>query len=120
ESVGELLQAAQSLRKPVLGIGVACPGLIDHAAGVLRYSSSLGVEGVPIGPALYERYGYPTVVDNDQNAAALAELHVGAGQGSENLVYISIDDGIGAGIIIGRSLYGGSWGAAGELGHMTV
>lgn len=119
-AVASLLPDAQTLGAPVLGIGVACPGLIDRHRGVLRYSTSLGQEQLAIGPTLEQKFGLLTVVDNDQNAAALAELHVGVGQGHSNFVYISVDSGIGAGIVIDGSLYGGSLGAAGEFGHITV
>ncbi|NLN28577.1 MAG: ROK family transcriptional regulator [Firmicutes bacterium] len=120
QAVAKLRAAAQDLGRPVLGIGVACPGLIDKNSGILRYSSSLGVKNVPVGPVVSKRFGMMTLVDNDQNATALAELHLGAGKGTQNFIYISIDGGIGAGIIVDGSVYRGAWGAAGEFGHMTV
>lgn len=120
QAVSELEATAQTLGRPILGLGVACPGLIEKSSGVLRYSSSLGVEGVPIGAKLQDRFGLQTLIDNDQNAAALAELHLGAGDGASNFIYVSLDAGIGAGIIVDGSVYGGAWGAAGEFGHTTI
>lgn len=120
QAIAQLLTVAEPLDRPILGIGIACPGLIEKKTGYLRYASSLGMESVPIGPALHEQLSLPILVDNDQNAAALAELHLGAGAGANNFIYIALDGGIGAGLIIDGSVYGGAWGAAGEFGHMTI
>jgi predicted NBD/HSP70 family sugar kinase len=67
-----------------------------------------------------DRLRLPVHVDNDANLGALAELHWGAGRGCSCLTYIKIATGIGAGLVVGRRLYRGAGGTAGEIGHTTI
>jgi predicted NBD/HSP70 family sugar kinase len=69
---------------------------------------------------LEERFGVPVLVDNDANLGALAEHWWGAGRGVDELVYIEVSAGVGAGHIIGGKVYRGANGVAGELGHLPV
>jgi predicted NBD/HSP70 family sugar kinase len=102
----------------VRGIGVGVPGLMDRA-GCLQLAPNLGWSG-PIQPLLQEGLDAPVYVDNDANAAAIAERLFGACQGCENFVYLSCHSGIGGGLFLGGRLYRGTQGFSGEIGHVTV
>lgn len=115
-----ILQASKSQAQNILGIGVATPGLVDPDQQSILYSSSLDLTDVPLQAALAERFLLPIRVDNDMNAAALGEKLMGAGKNTASLIYISVESGIGAGIIIDNRIYRGVTGSAGEFGHTTI
>ena len=102
-------------------VGVAVPGPLDVSAGVVtRPPNLLGWERVPIASWLAEAFGCRVHVENDANAAALAEWRFGAGRGLSDLVYLTMSTGVGGGLILDGHLYRGSDGTAGELGHVPV
>ena len=105
------------------GIGIACGGPLDPAAGVILSPPSLpGWDRIPLVDTVSERLGLPTAVENDATAGALAEWWFGAGEsrGVDDLIYLTISTGIGGGLVLGGRLYTGVAGNAGELGHLTV
>ncbi|MBI4187471.1 MAG: ROK family protein [Chloroflexi bacterium] len=103
------------------GISIAAAGAVDARRGVITASPNLpGWHDVPLQSVIREKFRADTFLTNDANAAALGEHRFGAGRGTSNLVYITVSTGIGGGIIIGGKLYSGSWGSAGEVGHMTI
>ena len=118
--IAEVLGASKSWEHDILGIGVATPGLLDREKRNIVYSSSLGFTDVPLYEALEQHFGLPIRVDNDMNAAALGEKVMGAGRNISHLIYVSVETGIGAGIIIDDRIYDGAAGGAGEFGHTTV
>jgi predicted NBD/HSP70 family sugar kinase len=79
-----------------------------------------GWVGVDAAAELEQRFGVPVYVDNDANLGALAEWVLGAGRGAEDLAYLMLSSGIGAGLILGGRLYRGANGTAGEIGHVLV
>ena len=105
--------------RAVRGIGVGVPGLMDRA-GCLVLAPNLGWRCVPIQPLLQEELEAPVYVDNDANAAAMAERLFGACRGSANFVYLSCHSGLGAGLFLEGRLYRGAQGFSGEIGHVTV
>lgn len=105
----------------VLGLGVAVAAPITVARHELSPTTVLrDWAGVDIAARLHERTGAPIFVANDANLGAIAESRFGAGRGVDDLVYVMLSDGVGAGLILGGRLYEGSAGSAGELGHVTV
>lgn len=103
------------------GIGVASPGPLDNRTGVV-YSppNLLSWNGFPLRDTLKEKYQKPVFVENDANAAALGEYMFGAGQGSQDMVYITVSTGIGGGVVVNGRLLEGANGSAGEIGHMII
>lgn len=103
-------------------IGIAAPGPLDTAAGVIIKAETLpGWYMVPIAETLSRAFaGLPVFVENDANLGALAEYHLGAGQGADPLIYLTISTGIGGGAIINGELFNGFSGHAIEPGHMRV
>jgi len=102
----------------VRGIGIGAPGITDYQEGVVSWAPSLGWRNLPLKRLLSEQFGMPVLVENDVNLAALGEYGFGAGQDVENMVCLSIGSGVGAGIVMGGSLYRGSRNAAGEVGYL--
>lgn len=104
----------------LLGIGVAIPGLVDVDSGALIYAPNLGWCDVPLGQILSTKFNVPVFVDNDANAAALAEHYMGVAQDVDDYVYVVANVGIGAGIVLGGQVFHGATGYAGEAGHVTL
>lgn len=105
----------------VTGIGACAPGPMDPARGILFNPPNLqGWNNLPLRSLLEERYGLPTRVDNDANAAGLAEALWGAGRGFRHVFYATISTGIGTGIVLDRRILHGKNGFAGEGGHVTI
>lgn len=102
-------------------VGVSLPGPVDPLEGVLINPPNLpGWRDVPVAAHLAEALGTATRIENDANAAALAEARFGAGQGIADLVYLTMSTGVGGGVIAGRRLVRGAFGAAGEPGHLPI
>ena len=103
-------------------IGIAAPGPLDTDAGLIIKAETLpGWSQVPIAAALSDAFaGCPAFVENDANLGALAEYHLGAGQGADPLIYLTISTGIGGGAIIGGQIFTGAGGHAIEPGHMRL
>ena len=106
---------------PLLGIGVAVPSPVDplHTEWISEVVLP-GWHGRGEWEQLQQRYGVPVYVDNDANLGALAEHKLGAGRGVENLVYIKLAHGVGAGYILRGEIYRGATGVAGEMGHLPI
>ncbi|MCD6322482.1 MAG: ROK family protein [Clostridiales bacterium] len=101
-------------------IGVGSPGIPDKKNGILISSNNLGFTNVPIKEELQKYFDLPVYLENDANAAALAESVAGASSDVEHSVLITLGTGIGGGIIINNKIYSGFNGAASELGHMCI
>jgi glucokinase len=121
ESVGRALDQSGVAPTAARAVGVSAPGPCDFDHGVLLHAPNLpGWVNVPLTTLIEERLGLPTFLENDANAAALAEARYGAGQGARHLIYLTISTGIGGGLILDGGIYRGADGTAGELGHVTV
>lgn len=106
--------------RPLLGVGVGTPGIIDQPAGTVRWAVGLGWHDVPLGEHLAALTGLPTVVVNDSQAAAMAEWAFSGHDASSAMIVVKIGQGIGAGIVIGGRVYAGDDSGAGEIGHTRV
>ncbi|MDG9720407.1 ROK family transcriptional regulator [Streptomyces sp. DH24] len=105
----------------VLGVGVALPGPLDHARGVLqRVTGFPEWDGFPLRDALARRLGVPVVVDKDTNAAALGLAAKGEGGGGSSFAYLHLGTGLGAGLVIGGAVHRGARTGAGEFGHQVI
>jgi glucokinase-like ROK family protein len=105
----------------LLSIGIAVPSPVDplHTEWLSEVVIP-GWHGRSDWERLQQRYGVPVFVDNDANLGALAEHKLGAGRGAENLIYIKLAHGIGAGYILRGEIYRGATGVAGEMGHLPI
>ena len=102
------------------GIGVASVGPLDLGRGGMDSPANLPYGFVPLVEPLSERFGAKVRLMNDANAAALGEKRFGAGQGCDNLVYVTLSTGIGGGAIVDGHLLSGKDGNAAEIGHLVV
>lgn len=118
--IHEVLRRQRVKQAAVIGIGVVLPGLVDPRTGVSLSSYFLNWRDIPLRAVTEKELGLPVFVDNDANAFALAEHWYGAGQGSVNMLGVTVGIGIGSGIIIGGQPYRGGSKGAGELGHVTI
>lgn len=101
--------------------GIASPGTCDSERGVVVYANNLKMKNYPIADRLKEYLGVKRVyIDNDANAAALAEAIGGAAKGAKNAIVITLGTGLGGGIIIDGRIYSGFNFAGGELGHVVI
>ena len=111
---------AESGARPA-AIGVGFGGPVESATGTVLVSHQIpGWEGFALRPWFEERFGLPTVVANDANAAGWAEFCAGAGRGTRNFCYMNIGSGIGGALVIGGRLHDGQGRGASEIGHTYV
>lgn len=116
DSVAEVRAAAPDVE----AVGFGIPSLVNGERGMSVWSNHLPIDDVPFRDLMSERLGLPVVVDNDTNAAALAEHRHGAARETDHAVMIALGTGIGGGLVLGGKVYRGAHGFAGELGHMVV
>jgi glucokinase-like ROK family protein len=121
ESVMRLVEEANVEPDKILGLGVACPGPLDHRHGIVYEPPNLpGWHEVPLAEALNSKTGYPVLVDNDATAAAIGERWAGGAGGTRNFAFVYMGVGVGAGIFLEDHVYRGSTTNAGEFGHMIL
>lgn len=117
--IGTLIEK-EGTKDTILGIGIGTPGFVD-ARGIVSGAKNLpGWEGTNVYKPIQKRFGLPATAGNDVTVATLAESRYGAGRGVQNLVCLALGTGIGGGIVTNGQLYKGTFGMAGELGHIPV
>ncbi|WP_419957595.1 ROK family protein [Psychrobacillus psychrotolerans] len=119
ETIEYLLKSTPESPHGVIGIGVGVPGIVDKDDNILL-APNLIWRNINLKEVLEERYNIPIIIENEANAGAYGEKNFGAGKDFENVIYVSAGIGIGVGLILNDSLYKGSNGFSGELGHMTI
>jgi glucokinase len=107
--------------KKTKGIGISCAGPLDLNRGVLINPPNMPTwRNLPLRKIFAQSFNLPVALDNDANAAALAEKTFGAGKRVENLFYYTVSTGVGGGLIINGDIYHGASFDAGEIGHTIV
>ena len=121
ESARRLLAEAGVEARELAAVGLSVPGPADVPTGRLRNPPNLpGWHDVPIASQVRSGLGCRVRMENDANAAALAEWRFGAAAGSRHAVYLTMSTGVGAGMVLDGRLYRGQAGYAGEWGHVPV
>ncbi len=122
ESVYQIInQLVRKKMKPIVGIGVGAPGLINTREGIVLTAVNLDWQDLPLGQLLQKKYKIPVSVLNDSQATAIGEYVYGRQHDpEENLIVVNVKQGIGAGILINGRLFQGDGGGAGEIGHVVV
>ncbi len=121
ESAAKVMQDGRVSAAQLHAIGIGAPGPVDPSEGVVVSPPNLpGWGRLPLRDLIQSAFGVQTFIENDANAAALAENRFGAGRGSDHMAYVTVSTGIGGGFILDGRLYTGLNGAAAEIGHMTV
>jgi glucokinase len=121
----ELLAELDSVLERLMGddvaaVGFGLPSTIDQRTGRAVSSVHIPLEGVDFRSRMAERLGLPVAIDNDGNAAAIAEWKFGAARGASHVVALTLGTGIGGGLILDGRPYRGSIGAGTELGHIVL
>lgn len=121
-SLGQVYAAIREcLRAEVSAIGICAPGPLNPKTGVVLNPPNLpGWRDVPLARLVSEEFRLPCRVENDANAAGLAETRFGAARGCRSVFYVTLSTGIGTGIILDGRIYHGKNGQAGEGGHVTI
>ncbi len=119
--VDALFLDAKRPRSALAGLGAVFPSHIDKRRDVIVTTTNLpNWAEIPVKEIFEQKFKTRVEIDNDANGAALAEHRMGAGQGREHMIYITVSTGVGGGIIINNKLFRGSFGMAGEFGHMFI
>ena len=115
------LSAVPDARARLLGIGLCSPGPLDPKTGIVLNPPNLPCwRNFPLAAETVSAFGVPARVDNDANAAGLAEALWGSGAAYTNVFYATLGTGIGSGIVFDRRIYHGRTGSAAEGGHVTI
>lgn len=118
---GEVCSVSGLAPRDIEGIGLATPGMVDSASGIVLYANNLPFRALPAAKMIADRTGITRVkVANDANAAALGEAVAGAAKGTSHSVMVTLGTGVGGGIIIDGKIFAGTSGAGAELGHMVI
>ena len=119
--IGRLLAKHALTTGDLSGIGAVFACRVDHQEGrLLETQYIMSIADQPMRELLERELGVKVYIDNDANAAALAEHTLGAGVGHDDLIYVNLSTGIGGSIIVNGKLFRGSHGLAGEVGHMLI
>jgi len=125
KTLAKIVDCAERLigktRSAVEGIGISMPGVVDPETGNL-YVPHFNWRNAPIAETLTRATSLPVSIDNDANAAALAELWFGRPEIREvrDFILVLVEEGVGTGIVFDGQVYRGEGGTAGEFGHMTI
>lgn len=120
KAIQELINRNHIMPEKIVGCGIGVSGFVHQKEGVLVSSKILGWKDIRFKEILEKKFSFPVFVDKDVNTLTLAEKRFGAGKKIKNFICITIGKGIGAGIVINGDIYHGSYGGAGDFGHIVV
>lgn len=116
----ELFDDSKKNFPSLISAGIGVPGVVTSEGTIVAAPNLTGIINFPILKILKEKIDIPLSIDNDANAAALAELHFGSGKNLNDFIYVTLGTGIGGTIISKREIFRGSSGGAGEIGHTII
>lgn len=120
-AAGALIQSlAEASPEPISGAGVASAGYIDKVGSNVLFAPNLAWRDEPLKARLAAYTDVPVLIENDANAAAYGEFRYGAGRDVDDMIMVTVGTGVGGGVVIGGKLLRGSYGLAGEIGHLRV
>ncbi|WP_299962478.1 ROK family protein [uncultured Roseobacter sp.] len=120
EVLDMLLRKADLARGDIACIGLGLPGIVDHASGQMVWSPLLTCRAKPLRRIAEDAFGVPVAVDNDANLVTLAELWFGKGRAMADFAVVTVEEGVGMGLVINHRLYRGAGSLGMELGHTKV
>jgi len=122
EAVRRIMASPEHAEKKFVGIGIAFPALLTVGEGRVKRAVNLGPEwnDFPVKEYLEQELGIPVFAETNAKVAALGEKWFGGGKQCDNLVYVNLGEGISAGILSGDEIVQGSFGHAGQIGHMIM
>lgn len=119
DEIIKILADHQIKSEKILGLGIAVPALIDREKNRLQFAPNLGWHNVAIPDFFTEYFDFPVILENEAKAAVIGEKEFVYPE-VDNLVFVSINEGIGCGILLDGKLYTGASGNAGEFGHLII
>jgi glucokinase len=120
EVIEAVMKEAGKNEDVIKAIGIGSPGPLDAKKGTIITTPNLPFRDFNLVNPIKDRFNVPTYLDNDANVAAIGEYMLGAGKGTENMVYVTVSTGIGGGAILNGKVYRGNTSNALEIGHITV
>ena len=120
EAIEKVMEEGKVSSHLVKAIGIGSPGPLDAHKGIIITTPNLPFKNFDIIRPINEHFNIPVYLDNDANVAAIGEHILGAGKGTNNMVYVTVSTGIGGGAILNGKIYRGSTSNALEIGHTTV
>jgi len=121
KSIKEICKRSNINFESIKKIGISCGGPLNSKKGIILSPPNLpGWDNIPIKEIFEKEFKIPANLENDANAAALAEWKFGAGKGLRNLIFLTMGTGMGAGLILNGKLYSGTNDLAGEVGHIRL
>ncbi|KQI68819.1 XylR family transcriptional regulator [Loktanella sp. 3ANDIMAR09] len=118
--ISDLLAGAGLTMPDISGIGLGLSGIVDHETGIVPWSPLLWGVDIPLAQLARARFGVPVTLDNDANVLTLAELWFGQGRNRPDFAVVTIEHGVGMGLVLNNRLFRGSRGMGLELGHTKV
>jgi glucokinase len=115
-----LVEELHRAEPEAVALGFGVPSRIDQRSGQALKSVNIPLEGVDLRDRMREQHGLPVALDNDANAAAIAEWQVGAARGARHVVMLTLGTGVGGGLILDGRPYRGATGSGAELGHIVL
>ena len=115
-----VVESAGKTLADVSAVGIGMSGIIDYDRGIISWSPTLTHSDLDLRSAFAERFDIPVYVDNDANVLTLAELWFGAGRSITNFAVVTIENGVGMGVVLDNRLFRGARGMGLELGHTKV
>jgi len=116
----DALNAGNLAQDDIASVGLGLPGVVDNQTGQVLWSPLMQDRNVEFAAALARRLGKPVYIDNDANLVTLAELWFGAGRGLSDFAVVTIEHGVGMGLVLNHQLYRGAKGLGMEIGHTKV
>ncbi|WP_147107519.1 ROK family transcriptional regulator [Tateyamaria sp. syn59] len=116
----DLAEKAGRTLSDISAVGVGLAGVVDAGHGLVYWSPSLNARNAPFADVLRDALGIAVYVDNDANLVAMAELTFGLGKSHSDFIVITIESGVGMGMVLGGQLYRGTRGCGAEFGHTKV
>lgn len=120
KAVAELAETAGYTLQDISGVGIGIAGVVEARDGFVYWSPSLDARNVEFGKIASQHLGLPAFVDNDANLVAFAEYSFGLARGVSDFLVVTIESGVGLGLMIGGELYRGTRGCGAEFGHTKV
>jgi predicted NBD/HSP70 family sugar kinase len=117
--IEDIINSKIEYKNNLMGIGLSIPGIVDEKNLKLKLATNFNLKNISF-KSLKSYFKVPIYLENEANAAALAESKLGVVKNLKNLIYISITEGIGGGIFINNDMYKGMQNKAGEIGHMSI
>ncbi|MCH4889869.1 ROK family transcriptional regulator [Acidaminobacter sp. JC074] len=119
ETITSLIKELNLNLDHCLGLGLSLPGIVDEEHLTLINAPNLSAKTYDF-KAFRQKLNMPLLIENEANIAAFAEIHLGKAIEHENIVYLSLTDGVGCGIVVSGKVFKSSYKRAGEFGHMRI